>query len=110
MTRGEIETEIDELFGEGQGHPGHRGLAKVLEDRAEFEVVADISPERSGRRSSRRRPTIASRLLTGRRAPASARSSAATRSCEEVARELKPRARRRRRLRSSPTSATRTAC
>ena len=23
----------------------HRGLAKVLEDRAEFEVVADVPPE-----------------------------------------------------------------
>ncbi len=45
MTRGEIEAEIDELVGEGLATLAHRGLAKVLEDRAEFEVVADIPPE-----------------------------------------------------------------
>src|SRR4051794_33666351 len=45
MTRGEIEAEIDELIGEGMATLVHRGLAKVLEDRAEFEVVADMPPE-----------------------------------------------------------------
>ncbi len=46
MTRGEIEEEIDELFGGGgKATLIHRGLAKVLEDRAEFEVVADVPPE-----------------------------------------------------------------
>ncbi|MBV8075086.1 MAG: DUF790 family protein [Planctomycetaceae bacterium] len=45
MTRGAIEAEIDELVGEGLATLAHRGLAKVLEDRAEFEVVADIPPE-----------------------------------------------------------------
>ena len=45
MTRGEIEAEIVELVGEGLATLAHRGLAKVLEDRAEFEVVADIPPE-----------------------------------------------------------------
>src|SRR3954454_16593263 len=45
MTRGEIETEIDELVGEGLATLAHRGLAKVLEDRSEFEVVADVPPE-----------------------------------------------------------------
>ena len=46
MTRGEIEAEIDDLFGGGgKATPIHRGLAKVLEDRAEFEVVADVPPE-----------------------------------------------------------------
>ncbi len=44
-TRGEIETEIDELVGEGLATLAHRGLAKILEDRAEFEVVADIAPD-----------------------------------------------------------------
>ena len=44
-TRGEIESEIDELIGEGVSTLAHRGLAKVLEDRAEFEVVADVPPE-----------------------------------------------------------------
>jgi len=44
-TRGEIEEEIDELLGEGMATLAHRGLAKVLEDRAEFEVVSDVSPE-----------------------------------------------------------------
>jgi predicted nuclease of restriction endonuclease-like RecB superfamily len=45
MTRGEIESEVDELVGEGLATLAHRGLAKVLEDRAEFEVVADVPPE-----------------------------------------------------------------
>jgi uncharacterized protein len=46
MTRGEIEEEIDTLFGGGgKATLVHRGLAKVLEDRAEFEVVADVPPE-----------------------------------------------------------------
>src|SRR3954462_10115658 len=46
MTRGEIEEEIDELFGGGGQAPlVPRGLAKVLEDRAEFEVVADVPPD-----------------------------------------------------------------
>jgi predicted nuclease of restriction endonuclease-like RecB superfamily len=44
-TRGEIETEIDELVGEGLATLAHRGLAKIVEDRAEFEVVADIPPD-----------------------------------------------------------------
>lgn len=45
MSRGEIADEIDELVGEGMATLAHRGLAKVLEDRAEFEVVADVPPE-----------------------------------------------------------------
>lgn len=45
LTRAEIEDEIDELVGEGIATLAHRGLAKVLEDRAEFEVVADVPPE-----------------------------------------------------------------
>ena len=45
MTRGEIETEIDDLVGEGLATLAHRGLAKVLEGRAEFEVVAEVVPE-----------------------------------------------------------------
>jgi predicted nuclease of restriction endonuclease-like RecB superfamily len=45
MTRGEVETEVDELVGEGLATLAHRGLAKVLEDRAEFEVVSEVPPE-----------------------------------------------------------------
>ncbi len=46
MTRGEIESEVDALFGGGgKATQVHRGLAKVLEDRAEFEVVADVPPD-----------------------------------------------------------------
>ena len=46
-TRGEIEDEIEALIGEGGGYDllVHRGMAKVLEDRAQFEVVADVAPE-----------------------------------------------------------------
>ena len=45
MTRGEIEAEIEEVIGGDTATLIHRGLAKVLEDRAEFEVVADVPPE-----------------------------------------------------------------
>src|SRR3954451_11996089 len=45
LTRGEVESEIEELIGEGMATLAPRGLAKVLEDRAEFEVVADVPPE-----------------------------------------------------------------
>ncbi len=45
MTRGEIESEVAELVGEGLATLAHRGLAKVLEDRAEFEVVSEVPPE-----------------------------------------------------------------
>lgn len=45
LTRGEISAEIDEMVGEGVATLAHRGLAKVLEDRAEFEVVADVPPD-----------------------------------------------------------------
>src|SRR5262249_12344326 len=42
----EIENEIDELFGSGgKATQVYRGLAKVIEDRAEFEVVSDVPPE-----------------------------------------------------------------
>ena len=46
MTRGEIDSEIDALFGGGgKATLVYRGLAKILEDRAEFEVVADVPPD-----------------------------------------------------------------
>lgn len=45
LTRGEIQSEIDELIGPDTRTLAHRGLAKILEDRAEFEVVAEIPPD-----------------------------------------------------------------
>jgi uncharacterized protein len=46
MTRGEIDGEIDALFGGGgKATQVYQGLAKILEDRAEFEVVADVPPD-----------------------------------------------------------------
>jgi uncharacterized protein len=46
LTRGEIASEVDELIGGGGLQTvTQQGLAKVLEDRAEFEVVADIPPD-----------------------------------------------------------------
>jgi uncharacterized protein len=46
MTRAEIAGEIDELFGGGaRATQVIRGLAKVIEDRSEFEVVAEVPPE-----------------------------------------------------------------
>ncbi len=45
MTRGEIGAEIQELVGDGAASLAQQGLAKVLEDRAEFEVVAEVAPD-----------------------------------------------------------------
>ncbi|MFM1802299.1 MAG: hypothetical protein RJA81_1651 [Planctomycetota bacterium] len=45
MTRGEIEESVADLFGSGQATLIHRGLARVLEDRSEFEVVSEVDPE-----------------------------------------------------------------
>jgi hypothetical protein len=44
-TRGELEVEITETFGEETGTLVHQGLAKLLEDRCEFDVVAGLPPE-----------------------------------------------------------------
>lgn len=44
-TRGELEAEIDEMLGDDPKTLAHRGLAKVLEDRAEFEMVSDVPPD-----------------------------------------------------------------
>ena len=45
-TRGELEAEVDEAFGGDAGQLVHRGLAKLLEDRCEFETVSGQPPER----------------------------------------------------------------
>lgn len=44
-TRGEVEAEIDELFGNLPQPLIHHGLAKLLEDRCEFEVEAPLPPD-----------------------------------------------------------------
>jgi predicted nuclease of restriction endonuclease-like RecB superfamily len=44
-TRGELEADLEEAFGDEAGLL-HQGLAKLLEDRCEFEVVAGHSPEK----------------------------------------------------------------
>ena len=45
-TRGEIEAEITAAFGDGPLSFLQQGLAKLLEDRCEFEVVAGHPPDR----------------------------------------------------------------
>src|SRR5262245_29780265 len=45
VTRGEIEADIEELFGADPTQLVHQGLAKLLEDRCEFETVSDHPPE-----------------------------------------------------------------
>jgi predicted nuclease of restriction endonuclease-like RecB superfamily len=45
QTRGELAAEVEAIVGEGVQALAARGLAKVLEDRAEFEVVADLPPD-----------------------------------------------------------------
>src|SRR5262249_19093184 len=44
-TRGELEEELDELFGDNTTTLVHQGLMKLLEDRCEFEVVSGHPPE-----------------------------------------------------------------
>jgi predicted nuclease of restriction endonuclease-like RecB superfamily len=45
-TRGELEDELTETFGGDTSQLVHRGLAKLLEDRCEFEVVSGQPPEK----------------------------------------------------------------
>jgi len=45
-TRGEVETELGDLAQEGPGQLVHQGLAKLLEDRCEFEVAAEVPPDK----------------------------------------------------------------
>lgn len=45
-TRGELEADLADVVGDGPGQLVHQGLAKLLEDRCEFEVSADVPPDR----------------------------------------------------------------
>ncbi len=45
-TRGELEEELRDAFGSDPAQLVHQGLAKLLEDRCEFEVVAGHPPEK----------------------------------------------------------------
>ncbi|HEX5272488.1 MAG TPA: DUF790 family protein [Gemmataceae bacterium] len=45
-TRGELEEDLADAFGEEGGQLVYRGLAKLLEDRCEFEVVSGQPPEK----------------------------------------------------------------
>src|SRR5438874_12558030 len=44
-TRGELEEELRDAFSESTARLVHQGLAKLLEDRCEFEVVSGHPPE-----------------------------------------------------------------
>src|SRR5215213_7680859 len=44
-TRGEMEEEIQETIGDNPTQLVHQGLAKLLEDRCEFEVDSDLAPD-----------------------------------------------------------------
>src|SRR5262245_49860332 len=43
-TRGELEEERNEVIGDDPSQLVHQGLAKLLEDRCEFEVVSSRPP------------------------------------------------------------------
>jgi predicted nuclease of restriction endonuclease-like RecB superfamily len=45
-TRGELEEDQREAFGDDPGQLVHQGLAKLLEDRCEFETVSEQPPEK----------------------------------------------------------------
>jgi predicted nuclease of restriction endonuclease-like RecB superfamily len=44
-TRGELDEDLRDAFSESTAHLVHQGLAKLLEDRCEFEVVSGHPPE-----------------------------------------------------------------
>lgn len=44
-THGELETDLKDLFGDDPSQLIHQGLAKLCEDRCDFEVAADFPPE-----------------------------------------------------------------
>lgn len=44
-TRGEVAEDLHELLGEGPGGLIAQGLSKLLEDRCEFEVAAELTPD-----------------------------------------------------------------
>lgn len=44
-TRGEIEADLEDLLGEGPAQLVHQGLAKLLDDRCEYEVASDLTPD-----------------------------------------------------------------
>ncbi len=44
-TRGDLEEEVSETFGDDPSQLVHQGLAKLLEDRCDFEVVSGRPPE-----------------------------------------------------------------
>jgi hypothetical protein len=44
-TRGELEEALSDLVGDGPTQLVHQGLAKLLEDRCEFEVASDYAPD-----------------------------------------------------------------
>jgi predicted nuclease of restriction endonuclease-like RecB superfamily len=45
VTRGQLEEEIDGLFGDLPNPQIHQGLAKLLEDRCDFETQSDLPPD-----------------------------------------------------------------
>jgi predicted nuclease of restriction endonuclease-like RecB superfamily len=45
-SRGELEADLEEAFGDDPAQIVHQGLAKLLEDRCEFEVASGHPPER----------------------------------------------------------------
>jgi predicted nuclease of restriction endonuclease-like RecB superfamily len=44
-TRGEMEEQLDDLYGDDAMTLVHQGLAKLLEDRCDFEVASGVPPE-----------------------------------------------------------------
>src|SRR5262245_862356 len=44
-SRGEVDEELREIIGNDPAQRVHVGLAKLLEDRCDFEVVSGVAPE-----------------------------------------------------------------
>ena len=111
MTRGEIEAEIDELFGGGgKATQVYRGLAKVLEDRAEFEVVADVPPEVIREKVFTAAADYRRQMRSEPDRPGPPRRLSPRRDLERRRPRAEHRSRTPSRPRSSPTCATRTGC
>src|SRR4051794_26901041 len=76
-TRGELEAELKEVFGDDPGQFVLRGLTKLLEDRSEFEVQSDVPPDKL-------RDAVFASSFRARKAGSFARAAA----IDEVAAEL----------------------
>lgn len=77
QSRGELEADIEEAFGSDPSQLVHQGLAKLLEDRCEFEVVAGLPPEELRSAVFRAAAALRTEASGGHKPPVEAEETAA---------------------------------